>query len=163
MGELFEVVNGRRVRKQDWLPGTIPYVTAVEVNNGIDGYIDNPKMLISNALSLSFIGSVFYHPYQFSMKDGTYGLKLKNKNQEKANIYLYLASLIEKITKNKGSYSNPWRPERIIDLTISLPVTPDGKPDWDFMDSYIARGGGSGITNGCGKRSRTPNAIRKSD
>ena len=39
-------------------------------------------------------------------------------------------------TKNY-SYSNARIPEKIRNELVSLPVTPAGEPDWQFMEDYI--------------------------
>ena len=154
VGDLFDIYYGKRVKKDDWLDGDIPYVTAVEVNNGIDGYISNPLMLVENCLSLSFLGDVFYHPYQFSMKDGTYGLKLKNSEFETKAVYLYLATVLSKRTKLEATYTNPCRPNEFKDVCLTLPVDISGILDWHFMETYVRLGGGVCITEESGIGSR---------
>ena len=54
------------------------------------------------------------------------------------NIYiaLFLATLIEK-ERYRWTYGRKWRPKRMPDSLIKLPVTKDNIPDWKYMEDYI--------------------------
>lgn len=144
--ELFEGYAGKRVKKGDWEPGNIPYVTATVTNNGIDGYIGNPIIVKENLLTVNFFGDVFYQEGKVSFKDGTYGLKLRNKSEECKDVYLCLATHIQKQTKQMGSYDDGLRLGDIKNIILELPVlAPNSKQiDWDAI-RHVAVGGGSTI------------------
>lgn len=134
---IFDITRGRRVTKADQEPGDIPYVTAYTSNNGIDSYINNPIFTQENILTASFLGDVFYHPYEVGYKDGTYGLKLKSHIKETGRVYLYIGSAIEKYAKQNASYSKNLILNDYEKMKVSLPATPSGEPDFDFMENYI--------------------------
>lgn len=139
LGSLFEINNGRRVTKDKQIKGKTPYVTAVTTNNGVDTYIGNPPFIENNILTVNFFGNTYYHPYDVSYKDGTYGLKLLNKSYRTKGIYLYLLTVIEKTTLNMGSYSKMLTGNIMFDTEVKLPVKSlkDTEPDWDYMEQYI--------------------------
>lgn len=143
VGDLFEGYAGKRVKKDDWEPGDIPYVTATVSNNGIDGYIGNPIIVKENLLTVNFFGDVFYQEGKVSFKDGTYGLKLRNKCEECRDVYLGLATHIQKQTKQKGSYEDGLRLDDIKNIILELPVlAPNSKQiDWGAI-RHVAVGGG---------------------
>src|SRR5699024_9459949 len=37
----------------------------------------------------------------------------------------------------RWAYGRKWRPARMVDSEIFLPATPEGQPDWDFMEEYM--------------------------
>jgi hypothetical protein len=49
---------------------------------------------------------------------------------------LFLAAIIRG-EKYRWGYGRKWRPIRMPDSIIKLPVKPNGKPDWTFMDNYV--------------------------
>lgn len=51
-------------------------------------------------------------------------------------IGLFLCTLIE-LDRYRGTYGRKWRPARMPDSLIKLPVDDDGNPDWAFMENFI--------------------------
>jgi hypothetical protein len=51
-------------------------------------------------------------------------------------IAMFLCTLIE-LEKYKWAFGRKWRPIRMPKSTIKLPATPQGEPDWQFMENYI--------------------------
>lgn len=51
-------------------------------------------------------------------------------------IGMSLCSLIKK-ERYRFNYGRKWHKDRMLKSKIKLPVTPDGKPDWNFMEYYI--------------------------
>ena len=139
VGDLMNMKSGKRVTKKKQIKGDIPYVTAVSTNNGIDNYIGNPPFVVNNVITMSFLGDGFYHPYDVSFKDGTYGFKLKEEGKESREVYLYLLTQIRKQGSQLGDYSNGLRGNQIVEFNIELPVKTleDTEPDWEYMEEYI--------------------------
>lgn len=140
LGSIFEIKNGRRVTKSQQIAGVIPYVTASTENNGIDTYIGNPPFIANNILTVNFFGNTYYHPYDVSYKDGTYGLKLINDTYSSKEVYLYMLSVIEKTTLNLGSYSKMLTGNIMSDTKIKLPVNKEVSelvPDWTTIEEYM--------------------------
>lgn len=139
VGDIFDFYKGKRVTRAEQKPGETPYITAVSSNNGIDAYISNPVYTISNVITVSFMGDVFYHPYEIGIKDGTYGAQVKRSLKEdvKESSYLYLTFALKKAVANQGSYSKMLTDEIAAQQFITLPATQDGTPDWDYMEEYM--------------------------
>jgi len=51
-------------------------------------------------------------------------------------IGLFLCSVIA-MDRYRWSYGRKWRPSRMPQSIIRLPAHPDGKPDWEFMETYV--------------------------
>jgi hypothetical protein len=54
------------------------------------------------------------------------------------NMYnaLFLCGVIEQ-ERFRWAYGRKWRPSRMKESVISLPVDSAGKPDWQYMEDYI--------------------------
>ena len=52
-------------------------------------------------------------------------------------VLLYFARCIEKLTKERFSYENKATWERIKVCEITIPITSDGEPDYNYMEKYI--------------------------
>ena len=135
--------------------GKIPFLGATENNNGITefytydeianaskvGYGKNEsidrKIFEGNAIAVTNNGSVghaFYQPTPFTCSHDINPLYLKNY-QLNESIALFLIDCIEK----QGicfAYARKWRPIRMINSKIFLPVNDEGAPDFEYMEAY---------------------------
>ena len=50
---------------------------------------------------------------------------------------LFLTAVLAKTIKGRFSYDDKAIWDRVKKVKIQLPITPDGKPDWDYMEAYI--------------------------
>ncbi|MBQ7552037.1 MAG: restriction endonuclease subunit S, partial [Rickettsiales bacterium] len=64
-------------------------------------------------------------------------LTLKNHQLNKY-IALFFCSIIE-FEKYKFGYGRKWNLDKMLNSTFSLPTTPDGQIDWQFMEDYIKK------------------------
>jgi hypothetical protein len=56
-----KIVQGRRLKKDDQIPGTIPFVMAGTTNSGVVNYISNPVARFpKNSITVDIFGNVFY-------------------------------------------------------------------------------------------------------
>lgn len=155
--EIFVIKKGFYNKKPDSIEGgDIPFIGATDSNNGITSFttidvIENTsktgdnnnvsideKIFAPNCLTVSNNGSVgfaFYQDERFTCSHDVNPLYLKKR---KMNIYiaLFLATLIEK-ERYRWTYGRKWRPKRMPDSLIKLPVTKDNIPDWKYMEDYI--------------------------
>jgi hypothetical protein len=155
--EIFEIKHGFFNKKPEiTLNGEIIFIGATDSNNGITSYhtfediestpksedapnvsIDE-KMFQENSITVSNNGSVgyaFYQPKEFTCSHDVNPLYLKNKKLNKY-IAMFLCTLIE-LEKFRWAYGRKWRPVRMPDSVIKLPVTEKNEPDWQFMEDYI--------------------------
>ena len=143
VGELFDMIQGRRLKKADFIEGEIPYVMASSYNNGVITHISNPITTGQDLLTADIFGNVFYQPSFIGFGDDNCGLKLKDHNANKYQ-YLFLATVFKKF-QNKASFTNKLRGSWYVKQTIPLPLKPSANPsdytqddiDWDYMENFM--------------------------
>ena len=139
-GSSLQTPTGAMMSKKDLQDGDIPRVTVSNFNNGITGYYANSDnknyRIYENFISVSFLGTVFYQPDKASLDMKVHCLKPLNYE---LNTYSagYVVSIIRKAISNYA-YSDQLSSKVLAELEFKLPATPDGKPDWDFMESYMS-------------------------
>ena len=146
VGELFETVNnndkqiptGANVPSQELKSGTVPRISVTGVNNGVVGYYDSTHKnykVYNNFISVNFLGNAFYQENNASLDMKVHCLKLKNKELNKY-LALFLVTIINKLTTSY-SYASQLSSTSITQLQLPLPVTPEGIPDFDYMENYM--------------------------
>lgn len=135
-----QVPTGSYVPKTSLHIGKTPRITVTSLNNGIDGfYSSNDKnyRLFSNFISVSFLGTIFYHPYEASIDMKVHCLQLING---KLNKYIskFLITELKKSISN-ATYGDQLSSTDLPNKMLMLPVTDDGAPDFDFMEQYIKK------------------------
>ena len=137
--EIFDILPGKRLTKAEMIPGDTPFIGASDSNNGVTAFVGNDnESADENFLSVSYNGSVcecFYHPYRCLCSDDVKRFHLKNRAGNKY-VYLFLANCIRQ-QKDKYNYGYKFNEMRMRRQKIMLPVTAEGAPDYDFMESYM--------------------------
>ena len=137
--DIFNILSGKRLTKAEMIDGDTPFIGASDSNNGVTAFVGNDnESADENFLSVSYNGSVcqcFYHPYRCLCSDDVKRFHLKNRAGNKY-VYLFLASCIRQ-QKDKYNYGYKFNETRMRRQKIMLPVTAEGAPDYDFMESYI--------------------------
>ena len=140
-GSILQVPTGALMSKANLVDGDTPRVTVSNYNNGITGYYadsdDKNYRTYENFISVSFLGTVFYQPKKTSLDMKVHCLKpLKHE----LNIYSagYIVSIIRKAINN-FAYSDQLSSAVLAKLVFALPATPEGEPDWDYMESYMKK------------------------
>lgn len=145
VGELFDMIQGRRLKKADFIEGEIPYVMASSYNNGVITHISNPITTGQDLLTADIFGNVFYQPSFIGFGDDNCGLKLKNYKANKYQ-YLFLATVFKKF-QNEASFTNKLRGSWYVKQSIKLPLKPSADPsnydstdiDWNYMETVMSR------------------------
>ena len=146
VGDLFETVNnngkqvptGANVLSKELKSGTVPRISVTGVNNGVVGYYDSTHKnykVYNNFISVNFLGNAFYQENNASLDMKVHCLKLKNKELNKY-LALFLITIINKLTASY-SYANQLSSTSITQLQLPLPITPEGAPDFDYMENYM--------------------------
>lgn len=149
VGDLFETLKGGKqvptgasISKIDLKEnGSTPRITVSGINNGIIGYFDytgkptENYRVYDNFISVSFLGTVFYHCGEASLDMKVHCLKPINitLNQYTGQ---YLVSAI-KSSLRQSSYADQISSTVLPDLTIKLPATSNRQPHWLFMEEYM--------------------------
>lgn len=134
----------------------IPFISSTDSNNGITGYYSTEEIQMSsktgqspnqdisqkifngNCITLSNNGSVgyaFYQEHNFTCSHDVTPLYLKDYPLNQY-IAMFICTLIE-MERYRWNYGRKWRPIRMPQSKIKLPVTDNGRPDWQYMENYI--------------------------
>ena len=132
------IEQGRRLKKEDQIDGTIPFVMSGTTNSGVVNFISNPiASFPKNAITIDIFGNTFYRDYAFGAGDDT-GVYWNDVIAYSSNAMLFFAVAMQKSMIGKFSYGKKLRSSQSENFTMRLPVTDDGKIDFDFMESFIA-------------------------
>ena len=158
--DVFQICKGFYNKKpEENLDGEIPFIGATDSNNGITSLHDietieltsktgdgknaplKDKIFEPNCITVSNNGSVgyaFYQPRKFTCTHDVNPLYLNKKWNKELNVYIsmFLCTIIE-MEQFRWAYGRKWRPKRMPDSLIKLPVNKEGNPDWKFMEEYI--------------------------
>ena len=137
VGDLFDVnVRGRRLIVTKREEGKTPLVTAGESENGISSFIENKEhKTYSNAITLDMFGNAFYQKNDFKCDDNI--TVLQNENMTKYSAF-FIITLLNRL-REKYSYGNQVRPNRLKNDRIMLPIDKNKIPDWEFMEAFMRK------------------------
>jgi len=132
------IEQGRRLKKDDQIDGTIPFVMSGTTNAGVVNYIANPVASFpKNAITIDIFGNTFYRNYAFGAGDDT-GVYWNDVTAYSSNAMLFLAVAMQKSMMGRFSYGKKLRSSQSENFTMRLPVTDNGFINFDFMESFIA-------------------------
>ena len=131
------IQQGRRLKKDDQIEGSIPFVMAGVTNTGIVNYISNPVATFpKNSITIDIFGNAFYRNYDFGAGDDT-GVYWNTERKLSREMMLFLTKTSEKALQGKFSYGKKLRSSQSLNFRMKLP-TKNGTPDYDFMNTYIS-------------------------
>ncbi len=137
MNDIFKFTKGKRLVKNDMIPGKLNYLGAISDNNAVRDSINASAQHMGNCITVNYNGSVgeaFYQSEPFWATDDINILDLKNYEMNE-NIGLFLCTIIKQ-NKYKFSYGRKWTLEQMKNTIILLPST-NGRPDYEYMDLFI--------------------------
>ncbi|MGH2304673.1 restriction endonuclease subunit S [Campylobacter taeniopygiae] len=139
ISDVFDIYTGALINQNEIQQGKFPRITATDLNNGIAFFTDDLKhknfRTLENFISISFLGSVFYHKSKVSLDMKIHGIKIKNKELN-YNIALFLIPLIKKFAF-KYSYGYQLSTSVLKGQKLLLPIDSKGDPHWRFMEDYM--------------------------
>ena len=133
---LFEIKKGTRLTQSKMEPGPVPFISAIDKNNGVRQKISASAKHPSNVLTVSYngsVGEVFYQPEPFFASDDVNVLYPKFELNE--TIGIFLCAIIRK-EAYRFSYGRKWTVERMRSTTIALPQV-CGMPDWEWVEKFV--------------------------
>lgn len=136
---LFNFSKGRRLTKEDIIPGNINFLGAVSENNGVREKIETEYYWEPNCITVNYNGSVgeaFYQSEPFWASDDVNVLYAKNFWKMNKYIAMFLITII-KAERYRFGYGRKWTMEKMKETTIRLPGLIDGSPDFTYMENYI--------------------------
>ena len=139
IGDLFEVLKGSRLTKEDKREGSINFVSTSIFNNGVINKIGNTEHIHpANTMVVVYdghaTGRAYYQEEPYWASDSVN--VLYPKFQLNKYIGLYLVPIFEKAGE-KFVYTDKWNKEKMINTYIYLPITSTGEPDWQYMENYM--------------------------
>lgn len=134
------IQRGKRLKKDNHIEGTTPYVSSTATNNGIDGFVGNKERIriFSNCISLAnsgSVGSAFFQKFEFVASDHVTSLQKEGIDEY---AYLFMLPIIRRLSE-KYSFNREINDLRISRERLMLPVQSDGTPDWEFMSAFMQR------------------------
>jgi len=138
--DVVSIGNGKRLTKNDMLSGSMPFIGASEMNNGVTAFTSSTnESLDSNVLGVNYNGSVgfsFYHPYPAIFSDDVKRVKWKDGDRNNKYTLLFLSAMIDK-QKCKFAYGYKFNSQRMKRQKILLPVASGNMIDYAFMEAYM--------------------------
>lgn len=139
LSELFNFEKGKRLTKDDMIPGNVNFLGAISENNGIREKIEADFWWKPNCITVNYNGSVgeaFYQDKPFWASDDVNVLYAKEWWLMNKYNALFIITVI-KANKYRFSYGRKWTLKKMEESIIKLPGKKDGTPDFDFMENYI--------------------------
>lgn len=119
----------------------ISVVSSGVEGNGIIGKTDmDAKVFPAGTLTVDMFGNVFYRDFKYKMVTHARVFSMSLKD-DVANMPVEIGLFLEaslKFLTQMFSFNNMCTFDKISDLEISLPVTTQDVPDWDYMQERIA-------------------------
>ena len=135
--DLFDIIKGNNTTQSG--PEKIyPYISSSSTNNGISDYRESDKYHPGGLLTVSANGAcmdTFYQSEKFISCGDVNVLYPKSDNFNKYNAMFFIPIL--ELEKFRFGYGRKSSLDRIKQLTIKLPATPEDEPDYQFMEDYI--------------------------
>lgn len=135
---IFDIKKGKRLTKDNMIPGTINFIGSTSVNNGVTARVSNSSHIHNgNTITVTYNGSVgeaFYQTDSFWASDDVNVLTFKRLLNER--LALFFCTSLRKSGKKYG-YTYKWTKELMEKDEIILPVTSSGSIDYKFMETYI--------------------------
>ena len=126
--------HGIRQTKADRKEGDIPLLTAGKENQGVAAYISNAPSVYTDAITVDMFGNSFFHKGNYAGDDNIYFF-INDKISDNAK--LFIAAILNTDNSKIYAYKEQFRQPQADALSVSLPATSDGQPDWDYMESYM--------------------------
>ena len=128
--------RGKRLKSDDRVNGSLPFITAGEANTGISDFIGNGVEVFSkNTITIDMFGSAKYRNYNYGGDDHIAVVHTEKIKPESA---IFVTSAIHKSSYNgQFNYGHNFYAKDADALNIMLP-TKDGKIDFEFMELLIS-------------------------
>lgn len=133
-----QVPTGAYIHKNNLYQSLIPRITVTSENNGINSFSESKHKnyrTYENFISVSFLGTIFYHQYKASIDMKVHCLQIKDKVLN-SNLAEFLITEIKKSLTN-ASYGNQISSTDLPHKKLLLPIDINNYPDWEFMEDYI--------------------------
>ena len=149
LGDIFDIKKGSRITKADQRPGSMPFIGAIDSNNGLSAYVAAEVLHPAGTITVNYNGNgvaeAFFQPNDYWCSDDVNVLYALDGGPIRDTVGMFIATVIRR-EKYRFSYGRKWGLERMKTSTVRLPArsgrSSEGRkhswePDWDAMDEYI--------------------------
>lgn len=120
-----------------WGKKTVPYVTRTDLDNSVKSLVSSTGLANIEAGNAIVIGdttsTISYQPGPFVAGEHIIAARAEWMNKYTG---LFVTCLLRQ-ERYRYSYGRAYKLDSIRNTELRLPVTPDGKPDWQWMENYI--------------------------
>ena len=155
LGRIFQIKKGKRLTKENMMPGDLNFLGAIQGMNGVRDKINEEPLFQGNCISVNYngcgVGEAFYQKDPFWASDDVNVLHLRGYELNE-NLAMYLITII-KNEKYRFSYGRKWNKEQMERTSVKLPAciqngkyildktkfySEDGYiPDFKYMENFI--------------------------
>lgn len=142
LGDMFRVVLTKGdIKANDMEYGSIPLISSGEGNNGVVKYITKDgdgkaETFPANTITLDMFCHANYQDKEyFAVGHGRVNVLIPKFNIN-SYVGLFICSLINR-EKYRFSYGRAVYSTVAEKIKIKLPVTPEGNPDWKYMEDFV--------------------------
>ena len=131
-----KATRGKRLKSEDRIPGTLPFVTAGEAEEGVSAFIGNDVQVFEkNTTTIDMFGSAKYRNYQYGGDDHVAIVHTESIPMKAA---IFVTSACHKAAHTgKFDYGHNFYAKDADALNIMLPAK-NGKPDYEAMELLIS-------------------------
>lgn len=128
--------RGKRLKSEDRIPGTLPFVTAGEAEEGVSAFIGNDvEVFEKNTTTIDMFGSAKYRNYRYGGDDHVAIVHTENVPMKAA---IFVTSACHKAAHTgKFDYGHNFYAKDADALDIMLP-SKNGQPDYQTMELLIS-------------------------
>ena len=128
--------RGRRLKSEDRISGTLPFVTAGETDEGVSAFIGNNVTIFSeNTTTIDMFGSAKFRNYKYGGDDH---IAVVHTDKLAKFASIFVTSAIHKSSYNgQFNYGRNFYAKDADVLNISLPIEGQ-KPDYKTMETIIS-------------------------
>lgn len=144
IGDLFTALRPVARSENNYSEGNIPFVASGAVNNGVTKFCkpnNDEKPDRGYCITVSPVdGSCHYHEYDFLGRGGAGSsvvILYPKEMMLSRNVALFIVKCISQTTISKYCYGLMASKDRLLSDVFLLPATPDGTPDFKFMEQYM--------------------------
>lgn len=136
LGDLFgEATRGKRLKSDDRIAGSLPFVTAGEAETGVSAFIGNSvEVFPANTITIDMFGSTKYRNYSYGADDH---VAVVHTQALPKHAVCFITTAIHKVA-NAGAfhYGRNFYAKDAAPLHISL-LSRSGEPDYTQMETFI--------------------------
>ena len=128
--------RGKRLKSADRIPGSLPFVTAGEADEGVSDFIGNKVHVFpKNTTTIDMFGSAKYRNYEYGGDDH---VAIVHTEKLPMRAAIFVTTAIHKSSHNgQFDYGRNFYAKDADALNIVLPVK-NGEPDYDKMETIIS-------------------------